>query len=135
MAKINITPASREITEHFAAGGNVRAAERAAIAAAAPLFYVRMGGIPRYDDMGAPANASAIKATAARKVRLDAKAKADAERNAKAKAERIATAERYAAAINTADGYTDSRNWEDDSQYGFDDEKSESMMLHGDSDS
>lgn len=130
MAKINITPAAREITEHFAAGGNVRAAERAMIAAAAPAFYARVGGVPRYDDTGAPANGPAIVATVEREARLKARAIAASERNAKAKAERVAAAARYAAAINTADGRT-----EDDSEYGFDDEKSESMMLHGDSDS
>lgn len=96
MAKINITPAAREITEHYAAGGNVRAAERAAIAAAAPAFYARMGGVPRYDDTGAPANGPAIVATVHRKARLEARAIAAAERNAKAKAERVAAAARFA---------------------------------------
>ena len=127
MAKINITPAARELTEHHAAGGNVRAAERAAIAAAAPAFYARVGGVPRYDDTGKPVNGPAIVATAARKARLEARAVAAAARNAAAREERMAQAARYAAAINTADGWTDS-------DYG-DDEKSESMMLHGDSDS
>lgn len=97
MAKINITPAAREITEHYAAGGNVRAAERAAIAAAMPDYLARMGGMPRYDDTGAPVNPPAVKATAERKARLEARAIAMAERNAKAKAERIAAAERFAA--------------------------------------
>ena len=97
--KVNVTAnASREITEHFAAGEHARNYQRAMIAAHAPLFYVRVGGVPRYDDMGQPANAAAIKATVARKARLEAKAKADAERNAKAKAERVATASRFAAA-------------------------------------
>lgn len=97
MAKINITPAAREITEHFAAGEHARAFERASIARHAPLFFVRMGGVPRYDETGAPLNAAAHKATVARKARLEAKAKADAERNAAAKAARIATAEKLAA--------------------------------------
>lgn len=128
MAKINVTPAARELTEHYASGEHSRAFQRAMIAAHAPIFFVRMGGVPRYDDCGQPVNAAAIKATAARNVRLDAKAKADAERNAKAKAERIAAAERFAAANAVA-----AEAAEDDSEYGFDDEKSESMMLHGDS--
>jgi hypothetical protein len=115
MAKINITPASREITEHFAAGGNVRAAERAAIAAAAPAFYLRVGGVPRYDDTGAPVNGAAVKATAARKVRIEARDNANALRNALAKAERVAAAERFAAANATM------REETDESEYGFDD--------------
>ena len=125
MAKINVTPAAREITEHFAAGGNVRAAERAMIAAHAPVFFVRMGGIPRYDDTGAPVNAPAIKATIARKARLEARDKANAERNAKAKAERVATAERLAAT------YAASIAADDDSEYNFENEDSEARMLHG----
>jgi hypothetical protein len=115
MAKINIAPASREITEHFAAGEHARNYQRSMIAAHAPLFFIRMGGVPRYDDCGQPANAAAIKATAARKVRLEVRAKVDAERNAKAKAERIAAAARFAAAnVIAADAA------EDDSEYGFD---------------
>lgn len=129
MAKINVTPAAREITEHFAAGGNVRAAERAAIAAAAPAFYARVGGVPRYDDCGQPVNGPAIVATVERKARLEARDKANAERNAKAKAERVATAERLAATYAASVAARD----DDESEYGFDDEKSESMMLHGDS--
>lgn len=129
MAKINITPAAREITEHFAAGEHARNYQRSMIAAHAPLFYVLMGGVPRYDDCGQPVNGAAIKATAARKARLEAKAKADAERNAKAKAERVATAERLAATYAASVAARD----DDESEYGFDDEKSESMMLHGDS--
>ena len=129
MAKINVSlNAAREITEHFAAGEHARNYQRAMIAAHAPLFYVRMGGVPRYDDMGVPVNAPAIKATIARKARLEARALATAARNAAAKAERVAQAARFAAAINTADGHTDSRNWEDD----FENEESESRMLHGD---
>ncbi len=115
MAKINITPASRELTEHFAAGGNVRAAERAMIAAHAPLFFVRMGGVPRYDDCGQPVNAAAHKATAARKVRIEARDNANALRNALAKAERVAAAERFAAANAIM------REETDESAYGFDD--------------
>lgn len=131
MAKINITPAAREITEHYAAGGNVRAAERAMIAAAAPAFYARVGGVPKYDDTGAPLNGPAIVATVERKARLEARAIAAAARNAAAREERMAQAARYAAAINTADGRTDSRNWEDDSEYDFENEDSENRMLHG----
>lgn len=97
MAKINVTPASREITEHFAAGEHARAFERMAIERHAPLFFIRMGGVPRYDESGAPLNPPAVKATAERKARLEARAIAAAERNAKAKAERIAAAERFAA--------------------------------------
>ena len=115
MTKINIAPAAREITEHFAAGEHARAFQRTMIAAHSPLFFIRMGGVPRYDDCGQPLNAAAIKATAARMVRLDAKAKADAERNAKAKAERVAAAERFAAANAIAKAETD------ESEYGFDD--------------
>lgn len=126
MAKINVTPAAREITEHFAAGEHMRAFERASIARHAPLFYVRMGGVPRYDETGAPLNAAAHKATAARKARLEAKAKADAERNAAAKAARVAAAERLAAE------YAASVAADDDSEYDFENEDSESRMLHGD---
>jgi hypothetical protein len=116
MAKINIAPAAREMTEHYASGEHARAFQRIMIAQHSPLFFIRMGGVPRYDDAGAPVNAAAIKATAARKVRLDAKAKADAERNAKAKAERIAAAERFAAAHAASVAARD----DDDSEYNFD---------------
>lgn len=97
MTKINVSlNAAREITEHYAVGGNVRAAERAAIAAAMPDYLARMGGVPLYNDMGTPVNGPAIIATAERKARLEARAIAAAERNAKAKAERIAAAARFA---------------------------------------
>jgi hypothetical protein len=115
MAKINIAPAAREITEHFAAGEHARNYQRAMIAAHAPLFFVRMGGVPRYDDAGQPANGAAVKATAARKVRIEARDNANALRNALAKAERVAAAKRFAAANATM------REETDESEYGFDD--------------
>ena len=111
MTKINIAPASRELTEHFAAGEHARNYQRAMIAAHAPLFYARMGGVPRYDDMGQPMNGAAIKATAARKARLEARAVAASARNAAAKAERIAAAARFAAANVVANPADD--EWED----------------------
>ena len=126
MAKINISLGAREITEHYAAGEHARNYQRALIAEHAPLFYVIMGGVPRYDDMGVPVNAPAIKATIARKARLEARRIAAAARNAAAKAERVATAARFAAAnaIASDDGA--------DSEYDFENEESETRMLHGD---
>ena len=107
MAKINVTPAAREITEHFAAGGNVRAFQRAMIAKHSLAFFIRMGGVPRYDDAGAPVNAAAVKATVARKARLEARAVADKARRDAAKAARIAEAEKLAAKYALAPATTD----------------------------
>ena len=133
MAKINVTLGAREITEHYAAGEHARNYQRAMIAEHKPAFLARFSGfMPIYDMAGNPDNPAAVAATAQRKVRLEARAIAAAERNAKAKAERVATAARLSMAFNTADGRTDSSNWQDDSEYDFENEESESRMLHGD---
>ena len=130
MAKINITPAARELTEPHAAGGNVRAAERAAIAAAMPAYLARFSGfVPVYDMSGKPDNAAALVATAAREKRIAARNIAAAARNAAAREERMAQAARFADlhAVTVAADAAD-----DDSEYDFENEDSEARMLHGD---
>lgn len=96
MAKINVTLAAREITEHFAAGEHARAFQRAMIAQCLPAYVARLGDVPVYTMDGQPVNGAAIKATAERTARLEARNIAAAARNAAAREERIAAAARFA---------------------------------------
>jgi hypothetical protein len=105
--KINVSPAAREVTDHYAAGAFARAYERASIIAGLPAYIARMGGLPRYDEVGKPANSAAVLATTARAARLEARRIAAEASRAAAKGERIARAavlaETYAAEIEAAE--------------------------------
>lgn len=100
MAKINVTLGAREITEHFAAGEHARAFQRAMIAEHLPAFLARFGGfMPVYDMAGNPDNPAALAATAARKVRLAARAAAATAAREASMAARIATAAALSASL------------------------------------
>ena len=66
MAKINVSIAAREVTEHFAAGATVRGAERAAILRAMPAYLAVVGAVPVYSMDGRPANDAAVASTSLR---------------------------------------------------------------------
>ena len=93
MAKINVTLAAREITEHFAAGEHSRAFQRRELKRLLPAYVASLGlAVPRYGDRGQPLTVAAYKATAERTARLAARAAAATAAREASMAARIATA-------------------------------------------